>query len=57
MSGLAHCLHLIMTIIFWPWLFVWIICAAGSGNSRKKVDDKKRDEQIELLKQLVKEKK
>lgn len=57
MSGLSHVAFLILTIIFWPFLFLWIICAVSAGNSRKKIEDKRRQEELELLRQLVKEKK
>lgn len=57
MSTFSHFVHLIITIVFFPWAIVWLCCAISAGNSRKKMEDRKRDEQIELLKQLVKEKK
>lgn len=56
MSAFSHVIHLILTIIFFPWLIVWVACAVSASNSRKRMEDRKRDEQIELLKQLVKEK-
>lgn len=57
MSTFSHFVHLIITIVFFPWAIVWLCCAISAGNSRKKMEDRKRDEQIELLKQLIKEKK
>lgn len=51
MSGLSHCVHLILTLIFFPWLLVWICCAVSAGNR------KKRKEEMDLLRQLFKEKK
>jgi len=50
MSGLSHCFHLILTIIFLPWLLVWICCAVSANN-------RKRKEEMDLLRQLFKEKK
>lgn len=50
MSGLSHCIHLILTLIFFPWVLVWICCAVSAAN-------KKRKEEMDLLRQLVKEKK
>jgi hypothetical protein len=57
MSTFSHFIHLIITIIFFPWLIVWILCAISAGNSRKRKEDKRREEELELLRQLVKEKK
>ncbi len=57
MSGLSHCFFLILTIIFPPFVLLWICVAVSEGNRRKRLEDRKRDEQIELLKQLIKEKK
>lgn len=56
MSGLSHCVFLILTIIFPPFVLLWVCCAVSAGNQRKRQEDRKRDEQIELLRQLVKEK-
>lgn len=53
MSGLAHCFHLIMTVIFFPWLFVWVICAVSASNKRKRREDRSREEQIALLKDIA----
>lgn len=50
MSGLSHCIHLILTLIFFPWALVWICCAVSASN-------RKRKEEMDLLRQLVKEKK
>lgn len=50
MSAFAHVFHLIITIIFFPWLIVWVACVVSSGNKRKRLEDRRRDEQIELLK-------
>lgn len=57
MSAGMHLVHIILTILFFPWALVYICCAISAGNSRKRMEDRKRDEQIELLKQLVREKK
>lgn len=49
MSGLSHCVHLVLTLIFFPWVLVWICCAVSASN-------RKRKEEMDLLRQLVKEK-
>lgn len=53
MSCLAHCFHLIMTIIFFPWLFVWVICAVSAGNKRKRKEDRSREEELALLRDIA----
>lgn len=53
MSGLAHCFHLIMTIIFFPWAIVWLCCAISAGNKRRQIEDKKRDEELALLRAIA----
>lgn len=57
MSGLSHCVFLILTIIFPPFVLLWVLCAISAGNSRKRKEDKRREEELHLLRQLVKEKK
>lgn len=54
MSGLAHCFHLIMTIIFLPWLLVWICCAVSTGKSSKQKDRDMMRRNTEALEKLVK---
>lgn len=49
MSAFAHICHLIMTIIFLPWIIVWVGCAVSAGNKRKRQQDLKRDEELQLL--------
>lgn len=57
MSTFSHFIHLVITIIFFPWLIVWVLCAISAGNSCKRKEDKRREEELALLRQLVKEKK
>ena len=53
MSGLSHCFHLIMTIIFFPWIFIWVICAVSAGNSNKKMDREMQARQTAALEELA----
>lgn len=53
MSGLAHVCHLIMTIIFFPWIIVWVGCAVSSGNSRKKKDRELMERQTAALEEMA----
>lgn len=52
MSGLAHFIHFIITILFFPWVIVWIICAASAGNKHKKNMKELSRENNELLRKL-----
>lgn len=53
MSGLSHCVFLILTILFPPFILLWVICAVSAGNQRKKADRRMREEELELLRELV----
>lgn len=58
MSGLAHLIHFILTLLTGAiWLPIWIICAICCGSGRKKREMDMKKEQLELLRQLVKENK
>lgn len=57
MSAFAHMCHLIMTVIFFPWIIVWVGCAVSAGNSRKRKQDRERQEELELLRELVRKNK
>ena len=57
MSGFSHLIHLILCLFTgFLWIPIYVLCIISAGNSRKRMEDRKRDEQIELLKQLVREK-
>lgn len=53
MSTFSHFIHLVITIIFWPWLIVWVLCAVSAGNSRKRKEDRRREEELQLLRTIV----
>lgn len=53
MSGLSHVVFLILTIIFPPFVILWIICAVSAGNSRKKADRKLQERQLAALEELA----
>lgn len=57
MSAFAHICHLIMTVLFFPWIIVWVGCAVSAGNSRKCKQDRERQEELELLRELVRKNK
>lgn len=53
MSGLTHLVHFIITIFFWPWLLVWVLCAAcSSGKPAQKTTNALLKEQNQLLRDL-----
>lgn len=53
MSGLSHCVFLILTVIFWPFLFLWIICAVSASNTRKRKEQRSREEELALLRDIA----
>ena len=57
MSGLSHVVFLILTIIFLPFALLWIICAVSAGNSRKRKEAAMREEELALLRELVRKNK
>lgn len=57
MSAFAHICHLIMTVLFFPWIIVWVGCAVSAGNSRKRKEAAMREEEIALLRELVRKNK
>lgn len=56
MSGLSHCVFLILTLIFPPIALMWLCCAVSASNSRKRKEDRRREEELQLLRELVKKK-
>lgn len=57
MSAGAHLLHIILTILFFPWALVYLCCAVSAGNSRKSKQDRERQEELALLRELVRKNK
>lgn len=58
MSGLAHFLHFVMTLLTgFIWLPIWIICAICCGSSQKKREMDMKKEELELLRELVRKSK
>lgn len=53
MNAFWHLIHAILTLIFFPWALVWLCCAVSAGNSRRKIENRRRDEQIELLRRIA----
>lgn len=57
MNAFWHLIHAILTIIFFPWALVWLCCAVSAGNSRKRKQDRERQEELDLLRELVRKSK
>lgn len=53
MSAGGHLFHAILTILFFPWALVWLVCAISSGNSRKKKDRELLERQTKALEELA----
>lgn len=57
MNPFAHVIHILLTILFFPWGLVYLCCLVSAGNKRRREEAAMKKEQLELLRQLVKEKK
>lgn len=53
MSGLSHCVFLILTVLFPPFCLLWIVCAVSAGNQRKKADRRMQERQTAALEELA----
>jgi len=53
MSGFAHFVHFIITILFFPWVIIWIICAVSASNKHKKSMKDLQIENNQLLRKLA----
>lgn len=51
----SHILHLIMTLIIWPWVVVWVVCALRVSSHNRLVDHSTNKQMLEELKRLNKE--
>jgi len=57
MNAFWHLIHAILTLIFFPWALVWLCCAVSAGNKRKRQQDRERQEELDLLRELVRKSK
>ena len=46
MSTFAHFIHLILTLLFFPWAVVWLLCAISASGKRRR-------EELALLKEIA----
>lgn len=53
MSGLSHCVFLILTLIFPPFVLLWVVCAVSEGNRRKRKEARSREEELALLRDIA----
>jgi hypothetical protein len=54
MSAGGHLFHAILTILFFPWALVWLVCAISSGNSRKKKYRELMERQTKAIEEMNK---
>ena len=50
----SHIIHFIVSILFWPWVFVWIICALRVSAYNRRIDSSVQKEILEEMKKLNK---
>jgi len=53
MSAGAHLFHAILTILFFPWALVWLVCAIACGNNTKKKDRELMERQTAAMEKLA----
>lgn len=54
MSGFSHFVHLILCLLTgFLWIPVYILCIVGAGNSKRKQDLRMKEEELQLLRELV----
>lgn len=53
MSAFSHVVFLIITLIFPPFGLVWLCCAVSASNKRKRLEDRRRDEELSLLREIA----
>jgi len=51
MRATSHFVHFVLTILFFPWIIVWVLCASMNSRHNQKELYKLQKEQVELLKQ------
>ena len=57
MNPFAHVVHILLTIVFFPWGLVYICCLVSAGNSRRRKEAAMREEELALLRELVRKNK
>lgn len=56
MSGIAHIIHFILTILTGGfWLPIWILCALCSGSSKRNKMQKLQEENNKLLSEIARQ--
>ena len=53
MNTFSHFIHIVLCLLTgFFWVPVYILCIISAGNSRKKKEQRSREEEIELLKSI-----
>lgn len=54
MSGFSHFIHLVLCLLTgFFWIPVYVLCIICASNKRKRKEDRSREEQIALLKDIA----
>jgi hypothetical protein len=48
-----HILHIVLSILFFPWLLIWLWRASSNAKHNKAIDKTIQLEQNEILKRIV----
>lgn len=53
MKKTRHVLHLIITLLLWPWVIVWVWCAVSNSNHNKQLQYNEQKRQTDAMERLL----
>lgn len=54
MSGFSHFVHIVLCFLTgFLWIPIYVLCIISSGNKRKRIEDRRRDEELQLLREIA----
>lgn len=54
MSGFSHFVHLMLCFLTgFLWIPIYVLCIISSANKRKRIEDRRRDEELQLLREIA----
>lgn len=57
MNTFSHFIHIILCLLTgFLWIPVYILCIISAGNSKRKRDERRKDEELELLREIARKK-
>ena len=54
MSGFSHFIHLVLCFLTgFLWIPIYVLCIISASNKRKRLEDRRRDEELSLLREIA----